>query len=129
MPHKRVERSWRQEGLKVPPKQPQRGRLWLADGACLCRRPESPDHVWASEVVRERTREGRPVKRLTVVDEDTRDWLAIAVRRRLTSCDVQEVLSDFLLRRGCPMPIRTSHGPECIARALRTWYRMLTVAP
>ena len=124
MNHKRVERIWRQEGLKVPQKQPQRGRLWLAAGACLRRRPEYPNHVWAYDVLMERTRDGRPVKLLTVVDEDTRDWLAIAVRRRLTSCDMQEVLSDFLLRRGCPMPTRSDYGPECVARALQTWYRM-----
>ena len=77
----------------------------------------------------ERMREGRPVKRLRVVDEDTRDWLAIAGRRRLPSPEVPEGLSDFLLRRGCPMDIRNDNGPECIARALQAWYQMLTVAP
>ena len=86
--HKRVERIWRQEGLKVPPKQPKRGRLWGADGSGLRRRPEYPNHVWAYDVVMERTRDGRPVKLLTVVDEYTRECLAIAVRRRLTSQDV-----------------------------------------
>ena len=124
MTHKRGERSWRQEGLKVPQKQPQRGRLGLAAGACLRRRPEYPNHVWAYDVLMERTRDGRPVKLLTVVDEDTRECLAIAVRRRLTSCEVQEVL-----RRGCPTHIRSDKGPEFIARALQAWYRMLTVAP
>ena len=129
MTHKRVERIWRQEGLQVPQKQPKRGRLWLADGAWLRRRPEYPNHVWASEVLMERTRDGRPVKLLTVVDEDTRDWLAIAVRHRLTSHDGQEVLSDVFLRRGCPIPSRSDNGPEFIARALQAWYRLMTVAP
>ena len=78
MNHTRVERLWRREGLKVPQKQPKRGRLWLADGSCLRRRPEYPNHVWADDVVMERTRDGRPVTRLTVVDEYTRECLAIA---------------------------------------------------
>ena len=77
----------------------------------------------------ERTRDGRPVTRLTVVAEDTRDCLAIAGRRRLTSHEVHEVLSDCLLRRGCPTPSRRDAGPECIARALQAWSRLVTVAP
>lgn len=127
--HKRVERLWRQEGLKVPQKQPKRARLWLADGSCLRRRPEYPNHVWAYDFVMERTWDGRPVKLLTVVDEYTRECLAIAVRRRLTSREVQEVLSELFLRRGCPTHIRSDNGPEFIARALQAWYRVLTVAP
>jgi putative transposase len=127
--HKRVERIWRQEGLKVPQKQPKRGRLWLADGSCLRHRPEYPNHVWAYDVVMERTRDGRPMKLLTVVDEYTRECLAIAVRRRLTSRDVQEVLSELFLLRGCPMYLRSDNGPEFIATALRAWYRVLAVAP
>ena len=127
--HKRVERIWRQEGLKVPQKQPKRGRLWLADGSCLRHRPESPNHVWAYDVVMERTWDGRPMTLLTVVDEDTRECLAIAVRRRLTSRDVQEVLSELFLLRGCPMYLRSDNGPEFIATALRAWYRVLAVAP
>ena len=127
--HKRVERIWRQEGLKVPEKQPKRARLWLANGSCVRRRPEYPNHVWAYDFVMERTQDGRPLKLLTVVDEYTRECLAIAVRRRLRSRDVQDVLSDLFLRHGCPTHIRSDHGPEFIARALQAWYRLLTVAP
>jgi putative transposase len=127
--HKRVERIWRQEGLKVPQKQPKRARLWFTDGSCLRQRPAYPNHVWAYDFVMERTRDGRPVKLLTVVDEYTRECLAIAVRRRLTSREVQEVLSELFLRRGCPTHIRSDNGPEFIARALQAWYRILTVAP
>ena len=127
--HKRVERIWRQEGLKVPEKQPKRARLWLANGSCVRRRPEYPNHVWAYDFVMERTQDGRPLKLLTVVDEYTRECLAIAVRRRLRSRDVQDVLSDLFLRHGCPTHIRSDHGPEFIARAVQAWYRLLTVAP
>lgn len=107
--HKRVERIWRQEGLKVPQKQPKRARLWLADGSCLRQRPEYPNHVWSYDFVMERTQDGRPLKMLTVVDEYTRECLAIAVRRRLTSREVQEVLSELFLQRGCPTHIRSDN--------------------
>jgi len=127
--HKRVERIWCEEGLKVPQKQPKRARLWLADGSCVRRRPEHPHHVWAYDFVMDRTHDGRPLKMLTVVDEYTRECLAIAVRRRLTSREVQEVLSELFLRRGCPTHIRSDNGPEFIAIALRAWYRVLAVSP
>jgi putative transposase len=127
--HKRVERIWRQEGLKVPQKQPKGGRLWLADGSCIRRRAEYPNHVWSYDFVMERTQDGRPLKMLTVVDEYTRESLAIAVRRRLTSREGQEVFSELFLRRGCPTHIRSDNGPEFIARALRAWYGVLAVAP
>src|SRR5512146_1347568 len=77
--HKRVERIWRQEGLKVPKKQPRRGRLWLNDGSCLRLRPAWPNHVWSYDFVADRTSDGRPLKILTVVDEYTRECLAIDV--------------------------------------------------
>jgi transposase InsO family protein len=127
--HKHVERIWRQEGLKVPQKQPKRARLWLADGSCIRRRAEYPNHVWSYDFVMERTQDGRPLKMLTVVDEYTRECLAIAVRRRLRSQDVQEVLAELFLLRGCPTHIRSDNGPEFIARMLRQWYERLTVVP
>jgi putative transposase len=119
--HKRVERLWRQEGLTGPQKQPKRARLWLADGSCIRRRAEYPNHVWSYDFVMDRTQDGRPLKMLTVVDAYTPECLAIAVRRRLTSREVQEVLSELFLHRDCPTHIRSDNGPECIARALRAW--------
>jgi transposase InsO family protein len=119
--HKRVARRWRQEGLTGPQKQPQRARLWLADGSCIRRRAEYPNPVWSYDCVRDRTQDGRPLKRLTVVEAYTRECLAMAVRRRLTSREVQEVLSEWFLHRGGPTHIRSDNGPECIARALRAW--------
>jgi putative transposase len=117
--HKRVERLWRQEGLTGPQKQPKRARLWFADGSCIRRRAEYSNHIWSYDCVMDRTQDGRALKMLTVVDEDPRECLAIAVRRRLTSREVQEVLSEVFLHRDCPTPIRSDNGPECIARALR----------
>jgi putative transposase len=119
--HKRVERLWRREGLKVPQKQPRRGRLWLNDGSCVRLRPERKDHIWSYDFVQARTRDGRAFRMLTVIDEFTRECLAIDVSRRLTSDDVLERLSDLLVRRGVPGHIRSDNGPEFTAKAVREW--------
>ena len=74
---KRVERIWRQEGLKVPARQPKRARLWLTDGSCLRLRPERADHVWSYDFVEHRTHNGRKYRMLNVIDEFTRECLAI----------------------------------------------------
>ena len=86
--HKRVERIWRREGLRVPRKQPKRGRLWLNDGSCIRLRATRPNHVWSYDFVHARTHDGRPLKLLTMVDEFTRECLCIDVARRLRSEDV-----------------------------------------
>jgi putative transposase len=125
--HKRVERIWRQEGLKVPAKQPKRGRLWLADGSIVRLRAEHPDHVWAYDFVLDRTADGRPLRMLTVVDEHTRECLAIEVGRRLSSQDVLAVLADLCIRRGPPAYIRSDNGPEFAARAVRQWLARIDV--
>ena len=97
--HKRVERIWRQEGLKVPQKQPKRRRLWLNDGSCIRLRPERKNHVWSYDFVAERTSDGRALKILTVVDEYTRECLAIHVARNITAFEVIELLADLFLTR------------------------------
>jgi transposase InsO family protein len=119
--HKRVERLWRREGLKVPSKQPKRGRLCLNDGSCIRRRPEHKDHVWAYDIVHDRTHDGRPLRMLTLVDEFTRECLAIDVARRLTSEDVLERLTDLFIRRGVPEHIRSDNGSEFTCKAVRSW--------
>jgi transposase InsO family protein len=118
---KRVERIWRREGLKVPQRQPRRGRLWLADGSCIRLRPEHANHVWAYDFVEDRTRDGRKFRMLCVVDEFTREALAIRVARRLTSSDVIDVLADLFLTHGTPAHIRSDQGPEFIATAVKGW--------
>ncbi len=99
--HKRVERIWRQEGLKVPERQPKRGRLWLNDGSCIRLRPLYRGHVWSYDFVASRTHDGRALKLLTVLDEHTRECLAIVVARKIRSHDVLEVLADLFVRHGC----------------------------
>jgi len=118
---KRVERIWRREGLKVPRRQPRRGRLWLADGSCIRLRPERANHVWAYDFLEDRTREGRKFRMLCVVDEFTREALAIRVARRLTSADVIDVLADLFLVHGTPVHIGSDQGPEFIAEAVKAW--------
>jgi putative transposase len=98
----RVQRIWRREGLKVPQKQKPRGRLWLNDGSCVRLRPERPNHVWSYDFVSARTHEGRTLRLLTLIDEYTRECLAIRVERRMGSQEVIETLSDVMLWRGIP---------------------------
>ena len=125
--HKRVERIWRQEGLKVPTKQPKRGRLWLNDGSCIRLRPEHRNHVWAYDFVFDRTREGRPLKLLNVVDEFTRECLAIEVARKQSSRDVLRTLAGLMVRHGVPKHIRSDNGAEFVAKAVRDWLSRLDV--
>jgi len=118
---KRVERIWRQEGLRVPQRHPKRARLWLADGSCVRLRPECPGHVWAYDFVEDRTREGRKFRMLCVVDEFTREALAIRVARKLSSADVIDTLADLFIARGAPAHIRSDQGPEFVAAAVKGW--------
>jgi putative transposase len=125
--HKRVERIWRQSGLKVPSKQPKRGRLWLNDGSCVRLRPAHKDHVWAYDFVSGRTHDGVPFRMLTLVDEYTRECLAIDVARKLTSDDVLERLAWLMATRGVPGHIRSDNGPEFTAQVVREWLEKVGV--
>ena len=127
--HKRVWRIWRQAGLKVPQKQPKRGRLWLNDGSCVRLRPRHKNHVWTYDFVFDRTHNGRPLKMLTVVDEYSRESLAIEVARRLASKDVIRVMARLMLQHGVPEHIRSDSGPEFVAKLLREWLHRLDVEP
>ena len=127
MNHKRVERIWRQEGLKVPKRQPKRGRLWLNDGSCIRLRPEYKDHVWSYDFMVDRTADGRAFRILTIIDEYTRECLAILVDRRIASQDVIDKLFQLFVFRGIPEHIRSDNGPEFTARAIRAWLNRLGV--
>jgi putative transposase len=118
---KRVYRIWRREGLKVPQKQPKRGRLWLNDGSCIRLRPESPGHVWCYDFVQDQTQDGRAFRMLTVVDEFTRQCLAIVTARKLNSDDVLHCLTELFTIHGPPEHIRSDNGSEFTATAVRCW--------
>lgn len=124
---KRVYRIWRQEGLKVPKKQPKRGRLWLNGRSCVRLRPTHPGHVWSYDFVQDRTHDGRPYRMLTVIDEFTRECLAIEVERRLRSDDVLHCLARLFAERGPPAHIRSDNGSEFTAQAVRDWLHRIGV--
>ncbi|MEP2984098.1 MAG: IS3 family transposase [Sulfitobacter sp.] len=120
---KRVERLWRREGLKVPMKQPKKGRLWLNDGSCVRLRPEHRNHVWSYDFVHHRTDDGRAFRTLNILDEYSRECLAIRVKRKLNSTEVIDALTDLFILRGVPAYIRSDNGPEFIAEAVRNWIK------
>ena len=125
--HKRVAKIWRREGLRVPQKQPKRSRLWLNDGSCIRLRPEHKDHVWSYDFVLARTNDGRAFRMLNIIDEFTRECLAILVARKITSQDVIDLLFHLIIFRGVPEHIRSDNGPEFTAKAIRTWLNRIGV--
>jgi transposase InsO family protein len=125
--HKRVERIWREEGLKLPHKQPKKRRLWLNDGSCMRLRAERPNHVWSYDFVHDVTMDGRELKWLNIIDEYTRECLYSVPRRSYKSADVMEVLADIMIIKGTPEYIRSDNGPEFIAKKLIEWLRDLEV--
>lgn len=127
MDQKRVQRLWRQASLKVPSKQPKRGRIWLNDGSCVRHRDTHKDHVWTYDFVHARTHDGRAIRMLTLVDEYTRECLAIDVARRLDSEDGLERLTWLFVMRGVPEHIRSDNGSEFTATAVRTWLHRVGV--
>ena len=125
--HKRVERIWRKEGLKVPKKQPKRGILWLNDGSCIRLRPEHKDHVLSYDFMVERTTDGRAFRVLNIIDEFTRESLCGKVNRKISSQDVIDELFNLFIFRGIPEHIRSDNGPEFTAKAVRRWLNRLGV--
>ena len=125
--HKRMERIWREEGLKVPAKQPKRGRLWFNDGSCVRLRPLFRHHVWSYDFVAERTHDGRSFRILTLIDEYSRECLALKVRRNFKAQDVVEVLAEQFLKKGLPVHLRSDNGPEFTAKAVREWLEKFEV--
>ena len=125
--HKRIERLWRQAGLKVPQKQPKRRRLWLNDGSCVRLRPAYQDHVWSYDFMAARTHDGRGFRLLTIIDEYSRECLAIDVARRLTSEDVLDQLTQLFIQRRIPAYIRSDNGSEFTAQTVRQWLATLGV--
>ena len=118
---KRIWRLWRQEGLKVPRKQRKKRRLGSSANSCARRPAEHKGHVWAWDFLHDRTSDGRPLKWFTLVDEYTRECLALEVERGMTARAVSAVLAGVVRERGVPGHIRSDNGPEFIAKAIRAW--------
>ena len=111
----------------MPKKQPKKGRLWLNDGSCIRLRPEHRDHVWSYDFMTARTADGRAFRLLNIIDEYTRECLAILVKRHITSQDVVDVLFELFIFRGIPEHIRSDNGPEFTAKEVRKWLERLGV--
>lgn len=118
---KRIHRLWRQQGLRVPRKQRKKRRLGSSVNSCVRRPAEHKDHVWAWDFLFDRTRDGRGLKWFTLVDEYTRECLALEVERGMTARAVEGILAGVVRGRGAPAHIRSDNGPEFIARAIRAW--------
>lgn len=127
--HKRVERIWRQEGLKVPARQLKRGRLWLNDGSCIRLRPEYRHHVWSYDFMQDRTHDGRVFRILNIIDEYSREYLAVKVARNLSHEDILACLTELFCQYGVPAHIRSDNGSEFTAIRLRNWLARLEVKP
>ncbi|SJM35139.1 hypothetical protein BQ8482_60150 [Mesorhizobium delmotii] len=113
---KRVERIWRREGLKVPQKQPKRGRLWCNETSCIRLRPQHPNHVLSYDFVQDRTHNGRSFRMLNIIDEFTRECLTIRIGRKLKAVDVIDTLSDLVILRGVPGHIRSTTARSSLPR-------------
>jgi putative transposase len=116
---KRVYRLWRRQGLKVPRRKKKRRRLGHSGNGCVRYRAPAKDHVWAWDFIHDRTQDGRPLKWLSVVDEYTRECVALEVARSMTAPWMAQALVGLVRQRGAPVHIRSDNGPEFIARAIR----------
>lgn len=119
--HKRVERIWRECGLKVPGKQPKRKRIWLGDGSCVRMRPEHKNHVWSYDFIEDRLANGRKIRFLNIIDEFDRTLIACVPRRSWKDNSVIDVLHNAFLERGFPEYIRSDNGSEFIAEKVRNF--------
>lgn len=125
--HKKVERIWREEGLKVPAKQIKRARLYFNDGSCIRLRPIYKNHVWSYDFVQERLHNGKKIRLLTVIDEYTRKCLRIEIKPNLNATHVLEVLAELFLKEGLPDYIRSDNGSEFTAQKVQNWLKKLNV--
>jgi transposase InsO family protein len=126
---KRVHRLWRREGLKVPRKTRKKRYLGTSANGCSRRRAERMNQVWAWDFIFDRTANGRSLKWFSLVDEYTRECLALEVGRSMRAEEVVDVLAELFVVRGVPEHIRSDNGPEFIAGAIRRWLERTQVGP
>lgn len=125
----RVWRIWREEGLKVPSKQPKRARIWHKNGNCVRKRPEYKNHVWSYDFVSEKTHSGQKIRILNIIDEHTRECLVSYVALRIRSKDIIFILAGLFMKHGMPKYIRSDNGPEFVSKKLIAWFKLLGVSP
>lgn len=127
--HKRVERLWREGGMQVPRKQQKRPRIDTggSENSCVRKRPIRPNHIWSYDFVEDRTERGRKLRMLVVIDEFTRESLAIEIAWSFTARRVVEVLQYLFAVRGAPEHIRSDNGPEFVAQEVTRWLKQAAV--
>jgi putative transposase len=126
---KRVQRLWREEGLKVPRKQCKRRRLGASENGSQRLKATRPNEVWSYDFVSDQTRDGRRLRFLCVVDEFTRECLALEVRRSFRGREGIAVLARLIAQRGAPAHLRSDNGPEFVAQAVQAWLKAQAVGP
>jgi putative transposase len=127
--HKRVERIWREQGLKVAKKQKKRRRLWLKNGSCIRLRPQHKDHIWSYDILEDKTYNGKKFRILNIIDEYSRECLLSFASRRITSIEVVEFLAELFCSRGLPEYIRSDNGSEFTAKKVRKFISNLGTLP
>jgi len=127
--HKKVERLWRKEGLQLPMRHKRRKRLYHKDSSIIRLRPKYQNHIWSVDFVHDRLSNGTAYRMLTIIDEYTREALAVIVKLKMGSADVLEALYQLILKRGKPDFIRSDNGKEFTAEALQTWLKNIGVKP
>ncbi len=118
--HKRVERIWREEGLKLPKKQVKKRRIWMNDGSCVRLRPEYRNHVWSYDFVEDKTYD-KKMRFLNIIDEYSKECLASIPKRSWRNNDVIEVLSGLMVIKGCLAYLLSDNGTEFTAKKLLQW--------
>jgi putative transposase len=122
---KRVRRLWRESGLQRPVRRRRPDKLGPKRGSsqnsCANRPARFKNDVWAYDLVADRTATGGPLRWLTLVDEYTKECLALHVAGSLTGRDVRGVLARVIGRRGAPVSIRSDNGSEFVCEALTGW--------
>jgi putative transposase len=121
----RTHRLWRQAGLLLPRKRPRRRVASSRPGAF---NPVKANTVWAYDFVFDTTAEGQQIKCLTIIDEYTRECLAIDVAGSIRSKRVIEVLSRLVSQHGAPMFMRSDNGPEFVSHAILEWIAQAGIA-
>ena len=118
---KRVQRVWREAGLMVPSKECKRRRMGASENSIMRRQAEYIDHVWSYDFAMDATEDGRRLKIMPIVEEYSRECLALETERSITAEDVVETLARLFTERGAPSFIRSDNGPEFIAKAVKRW--------
>lgn len=122
---KRIHRLWREADLKVPAgRKRKRQRLGSSENGCTRKRAEYPGHLWSYDFAMDATQDGRRLKMMPILDEYSRECLALEVERSITSEDVVKTLEGLFAKRGAPRFIRSDNGPEFVAKAVKRWLRV-----